>query len=165
MDIVELEITLATHTIKMDMKKKCRSFQNNNTYLKIFELIVCNEYAGVVFDCVAKQKLQDGIFIQYEETDWQFLKRVASRFEATLIADVSVWYPRISVGIPKGDFYQHESYCYTLEKQIGNYMKYKENYNYYYETEFINYEIESLQNIQLWDKLNYNKINFSISKK
>lgn len=40
--------------------------------------------------------------LQYQETDWKFLKRLASRFQTGLVPDPIAAKPSLTVGLPEG---------------------------------------------------------------
>ena len=44
-----------------------------------------------------------GTLIQYQETDWNFLKRMASQLGLPLVPDTSYYYPRFYLGLPEGE--------------------------------------------------------------
>ena len=44
-----------------------------------------------------------GTLIQYQETDWRFLKRMASQLGLPLVPDTSYYYPRFYLGLPEGE--------------------------------------------------------------
>ena len=44
-----------------------------------------------------------GTLIQYGETDWKFLKRMASRMGLPLVPDTGYYYPRFYMGLPEGE--------------------------------------------------------------
>ena len=44
-----------------------------------------------------------GTLIQYQETDWRFLKRMASQLGLSLVPDTSYYYPRFYLGLPEGE--------------------------------------------------------------
>ena len=44
-----------------------------------------------------------GTLIQYQETDWNFLKRMASQLGLPLVPDISYYYPRFYLGLPEGE--------------------------------------------------------------
>ena len=44
-----------------------------------------------------------GTLIQYQETDWKFLKRMASQLGLPLVPDTGYYYPRFYIGLPEGE--------------------------------------------------------------
>ena len=43
------------------------------------------------------------LFCGYQETDWNFLKRMASQLGLPLVPDISYYYPRFYLGLPEGE--------------------------------------------------------------
>lgn len=80
-----LALTIMTGSYLMDTLPHFRSFQNtSDRYLDILEII--NEqydYSGVIGDDAAHNPV-DGFFLQYNETDWAFAKRLASKCGRTI---------------------------------------------------------------------------------
>ncbi|WP_252238059.1 hypothetical protein [Clostridium sp. VAP51] len=68
----------------MDLEKKSRSFQGEYlTYTEIFNTINKIHNAQMI-DYVTNSKTIDNMIVQYNETDWEFLKRLASHFNTVL---------------------------------------------------------------------------------
>ena len=64
----------------MDLEKKSRSFQGEHSFLELFQKI-CRENS-FLFLCSAKDDETEAPFIQYRETDWEFLLRLSSHLHA-----------------------------------------------------------------------------------
>ncbi|RED20887.1 hypothetical protein DES34_1291, partial [Brevibacillus brevis] len=97
------------------------------------------------------------IAIQYQETDWQFLKRLASRFGSILVAEAVADTPKFWFGLPEGRTAQLTDASYTISKRLSPYMETTEN-GYaagMSENDFLTYEVESGQVLQLGDRVNY----------
>ncbi|OBY76477.1 hypothetical protein BBG47_26890 [Paenibacillus sp. KS1] len=70
-----------SHSYLLDIEKKKRSFQNPNMSYAGLVRSVLSDYAGSDFiHCASEDEVLDTLAMQYEETDWQFLKRMASPF-------------------------------------------------------------------------------------
>ncbi|MBC2582570.1 contractile injection system protein, VgrG/Pvc8 family, partial [Clostridium sp. DJ247] len=78
-NIYYLEVEGVSCTYDLDVKLKCRSFQNKNmSYTELIEKVL-SSYAGADYMNLAAEGKNLGRFVlQYNETDWQFLKRIAS---------------------------------------------------------------------------------------
>ena len=71
------------------MEKKNRSFQNKQKTYVSLENEIMEVYSKAMISDVASKKKELGKFIvQYQETDWEFLKRLASHFHTGLVNDV-----------------------------------------------------------------------------
>lgn len=90
-------------TAALDITLKSRSFQNvDMTYRQVVEEILCDiPNASADFSDAADQAIGKPL-IQYEETDWAFIKRLASMVGTQLIPDCTTPFPRFSFGqVPK----------------------------------------------------------------
>lgn len=97
---VDLEVT--TGSCRLDRKKGSRSFQDiESTYADTVRSLV--ETAGGRVICTSgKEVCLDRPVIKYQETDWEFVKRLASHLGTYIIADVEVGKPNFWFGIRKG---------------------------------------------------------------
>ncbi|MGG4095005.1 hypothetical protein [Paenibacillus lautus] len=93
-----------SHTYNLDIERLQRSFQNENvTYKELFERVL-QGYAHSDFICsdtLRKEPIKRFI-LQYDETDWEFIKRVVSRANKGLIADVQQEGAKFYIGLPEG---------------------------------------------------------------
>ena len=63
----------------MDQVKRCRSFQDvGQTYSEVAQRVASGHPNGAVIPTVGLDKPLGVPVIQYRETDWEFLKRMAS---------------------------------------------------------------------------------------
>lgn len=104
-----LEIEAYSFSYLLDVKKLSRSFQRHQEpYSYIFERInnSAREYVPeLTGDALSAQdteanKITEKLIIQYRETDWAFLKRMASHFNIGLFPDVTLDSPKIYFGLP-----------------------------------------------------------------
>jgi len=95
----------ASYTYEMDRNVRARSFQN--TKMLIADLVnqVMSAYPNG--ECVIDQALADQVLgkftLQFRETDFAFLRRMASRCYTGLVPDATVAYPRLSLGFRAGE--------------------------------------------------------------
>ncbi len=52
-------------------------------------------------DTVSNYAKLESFVLQYEETDWAFLKRLASRFGSVLVPEVTAASPKVFFGVPE----------------------------------------------------------------
>ncbi|MDF2858051.1 MAG: hypothetical protein K0Q87_3902, partial [Neobacillus sp.] len=91
-----------SETVVLDREQKSRSFQDTNLTYSDIVAIVMEDYQGKSFELTAKKVTIDGPLIQYKETDWQFIKRLASLQEDVLVPDVILDEVVFSFGYPAG---------------------------------------------------------------
>lgn len=100
--VYHMYIEAASFTYLMDKQRKNRSFQNSNlTYYQLFREIIDAYPHGDFIDLTDSDKKLDGFSIQYGESDWEFLKRMASHLQTGLIAEITSKFPRLWLGTSK----------------------------------------------------------------
>ena len=56
-------------------------------------------------DCICMEHFEDGpigqFLLQYEETDWEFIRRVANKYHGRLYPQSSMGQPAFAIGFPK----------------------------------------------------------------
>ena len=97
-----MELELFSGTKLMDYKKHLRSFQREGyTYKELTE--ICNEdysQSGVILT-EGKGASLSGFMLQYEETDWEFLRRSASHLNTVLVPSCKVKGVKYFFGLPE----------------------------------------------------------------
>ena len=97
-----IDIVGASSTFNMDIKLKRRSFQDKDmAYIDLVKKVIA-DYPGDSIDMAAKGKKLEKFIIQYDETDWEFLKIMASHFNTGLVSDQLSDKPKFWFGIPEG---------------------------------------------------------------
>jgi hypothetical protein len=101
-DLHEFEATAHGHTILTDIAKRRRSFQNAETLHEELIEAVTEVYPGAEFILNAKDEPIKDMFVQYDETDFEFIKRVAGDLCAPVIPLDSFGAARFFVGLAEG---------------------------------------------------------------
>ncbi|MEY8320677.1 hypothetical protein AAK894_06270 [Lachnospiraceae bacterium 46-61] len=159
-------LTVKSYTCFMDIKQKSRSFQyDKNTYQNIFQNIIQNDYQGDFIDTASNGKTQDNIIIQYHETDWEFLLRVASQIHAVVIADIFSDKPKMYIGVPHGENHKSECYHYQITRQTADYMLQQQYTQQKSLLDFTYLDIETEQNYNMGDNVIFQNISFVIMEK
>ena len=100
-DVCVLTMEVMSHTIQLDKQKKRRSFQDQNlSYETLLKNIVQKEYQGDLLDSLTQGKKIESFLLQYDETDWEFFKRIISRLNGVLFPEICAQSPKIYVGLP-----------------------------------------------------------------
>ncbi|MCB2340725.1 DUF6531 domain-containing protein, partial [Clostridium estertheticum] len=156
-----MEIKCISYTNDFDIKKNSRTFCNLGMTYKDVITKVLESYPGASFkDEVTQGALIEDFLLQYEETDWQFLKRLASHFNAVLISECTIDYGRFYFGLPminKSEKIILEEYEVT--KDIDTYNKrdalgLKENFL----QEYIAWDIISDKDFELGEQVVLNNV-------
>ncbi|WP_042473915.1 hypothetical protein [Bacillus ndiopicus] len=144
--IYYMEMEAISSTYQLDIKQNTRSYQDKDmAYATLFKQLSAT-YAGLdVIDEATNSAKLEKFTLQYRETDWQFLKRLASRFQTGLVPAATFAQPKFYFGIPNGHKQgKLEDYHYTTRKNLAGYLRYTENGQQgMTEQDFLYYEIET----------------------
>lgn len=114
----QIQIEGISATWKMDISKNCRSFQNENmTYAELAKRVAKYANTDVIAVSGKSEKILEPL-LQYQESDWEFLKRVSSHLNKFILCDVITGKPAFWFGMRKGGkiaLATEHSYHYTLE--------------------------------------------------
>ncbi len=141
-----LQLYSISTSYELDIKRKKRTFQDENeTYEAMVKKIV-GEYPGAdVSDVVTKGKKKGKFILQYNETDWEFLKRMASHFNSVLISDglskkAKFWFGTDVASNGESDLGAHN---YTISKKVSNFRDMQENHiKSIKDSDFISYDLQ-----------------------
>lgn len=98
----------------LDREEKCRSFQDvDMTYKELVRKVLADTPDTEVIFHITDQKIGFPIY-QYQETDWDFLKRVASQLGTSLLPAGISLKPELYFGLPRGVY--HESDGIRIER-------------------------------------------------
>jgi hypothetical protein len=156
--IYYMELEARSHTCSMDVKRKSRSFQNKTMrYTHLIEAILAKYPGSDSIDMATESSEIRKCIIQYEETDWQFLKRMASHFGTVLIPEATADAPKFWFGMPEGRPGELWEHPYSVKKTLPLYMEttengYAEGLN---ENDFLSYQVESEAYFNLGDRVIY----------
>ena len=160
------EIQLVSHSFQLDIIRKRRSFQHTPTLCRaILQQIVSGEHQGRFYYGLPQEETQARPLIQYNETDWVFLTRLASHFRAPLTADARAAYPSVYFGLPRGSDYTIDSRAYQVEKSMPLYLTNQARHNDWMEEQSITYHFDTTENYQLGDKILYNSMALMVIEK
>lgn len=157
-DVRTLEIEALSRTFLMDIKKKSRSFQNeNSSYGDIFTAIN-SEYSSIqMLDYITNGTKIDKLIVQHKETDWEFLKRLASHFNVPVVSECQLSDLKYSIG-NSGCYktYELDEYNYSIKKGLQEYKLKSENEAYDLDDiNLISYEVVSNKIMYLCNLVNF----------
>lgn len=112
----QIHISAATFSWMMDLEKKSRSYQDTNQTIRSQIEGLVKEYPLSLLYHAAEKKIEKP-FLQYEETDWEFILRLSTHLGVPVIASSS--YRGISIGFSeqekKSEIHVfHESWCMDI---------------------------------------------------
>lgn len=146
-EVYVMSIEAKSFTYMLDMYKEKRDFQNIN--MTTHELIseVMSSYKGAVYDTNIPNEPIGKFVLQYNETDYEFLKRIVSIYHQSIISDIKNDGIHLYLGIPDISIEPKKKiFNYTISKNIKEYNDVKNNdMPEILETDFIMYTIKTLE--------------------
>ncbi|MDR1245673.1 MAG: hypothetical protein LBK57_01430 [Clostridiales Family XIII bacterium] len=100
-DVHKVEVIASGCTATLDTSRRRRSFQNAKMTHEELAKAVLKPYPKADSILHGEDKGIGDMFLQYDETDWEFLKRVASDLHVPLIPADTHALARFHIGLPK----------------------------------------------------------------
>lgn len=156
--IYYLEIDGISSSFKLDIEEKSRSFQDTEmTYDEVI-MEIFKDYKGFGYtQCMDEPKKIGKPLFQYKETDFDFIKRLASQLGLDLVCDIINLNNMFYFGRPTGE-------NYILEDEI-NYRAYKNLEKYYkvlqtfginfHDTDYFYYEVDKREKMNIGDVVEF----------
>ena len=143
------------NTVFMDMERATRTCQvGSATYSEILSALGEDDRRfGFISPRYGSERI-GRMLVQYEETDWEFCKRMASRLHTVVIPSGSLPSPYLSIGLPRGGArYEISPTHYKIRKDAIEYLELKENGVGLSERDAVYYEIETREIYELCDQV------------
>lgn len=152
-----MEVYAISHSYLLDVEKKSRTFQNKQmSYCELIQQIAVDYAGALVSDVVTNGAGIGQLLVQYKETDWEFLKRLASHFHTGLMNDVYFNKPNFYFGVPGNRKLTIEALNYSVKQDVGKYLKLSKNgISGLQEQDFIYYQIETEVPANVGDKIQF----------
>ena len=135
----------------MDRTKHSRSFQNAHITFQALTQEILKDYTGSSLIYTGDSQEIGNLIIQYEETDWDFLKRVLSLVGLALTPDSQKAGLKLFAGVPK---FPETALSYTvleMDKDMDSYYYLKANKREVHAADFTQYIISSEQLMGIFD--------------
>ncbi|AIQ11270.1 hypothetical protein [Paenibacillus durus] len=157
--IPHVQVEAISRTYAMDMEPKSRSYQNKHlTYSDAIEQLVADYPGGAAQNMATSEEAAIGaLMVQFGETDWQFMKRLASRVGTVILPDVALDAPRVYFGVPDLSWGEElKSKRYTAVKDRAAYEELKAHAegnegDSLHEADFVHYRVISEQYCEVGD--------------
>ena len=152
-----MELYAVSYSYLLDIEKKSRTFQDKHKTYDLLENQIMEEYEdAMIIDMVSQGSELGQLIVQYEETDWEFLKRLASHFNTGIVNDVHYNKIRCYFGVPNNGTHTMEAFNYSVKQDIGRFLKLSQNgIDGTRERDFVYYEIESEEPANIGDTVNF----------
>jgi len=168
-NVYSIKVEAVSATCNLDLKRENNSFQDQEMqYKEIFNKIKksCQDSFKTelkLTDETTQNKKTGQFVIQYKETNWEFLKRLASHFHTVLLPNARTEHAEVSFGLPKSSKKavteeELENLCYRVRKRIGDFRSLHENDQEdqgRLEIDYICYEVESYLPLELGEKVKF----------
>ena len=130
-DLRKLNVELVGSTYLLDLIERNRSFQDETmTYEDVLNCVNSN-YQEITNRINQNEKSKiENIIVQYKETDWSFIKRMASRFNTCIIP-----------------YYKNLGICYFIGVPVGGRTTTVNTTNYSYKKSLKEYMFKSENNV------------------
>ncbi len=164
--VYTLFLEAKTIDYQLDLEKKKRDFQDVN--MITHELIdeVMKNYGNANYQINIPNEAIGKFVLQYNETDYEFLKRIASKYNEPLISAMDMKNMHIYIGVPDIKVENKENIIdYSISKEINEYNKVKNNdKENVSETAFITYKIRTQQIFNVGENFNFASHRFYVKK-
>ena len=165
-DLFHLYIEAVSHSQALDIPLVNRSYQDlSMTYEDLMEAAV-EDFNGEIMDKVTEGTTIDDFIIQYQETPWAFIKRMASRFHVPLFPADVLDEPKVYVGLPDREVVgKLNDFLFNVLKTADYYRETKEGFKVeVYESDFQQYEVFSEKVLTLCDKITFRERDLYINE-
>lgn len=152
-----LEVQAVSYSYLLDIEKRNRSFQDKVlSYEGLLQKLTAGYEDAGILDVVTQKAVIGQLLVQYQETDWQFLKRLASHFHTGLVNDVRFSCPRCYFGVQGGRGVELEAVAYSVKKDMARYLRMSQNgVDGLYEQDFLSYEVETYTPVHVGEQVRF----------
>ena len=114
------KIEAFSHTVLMDEKIESQSYQTESrTYGELIEKIIAPYEGLYIWNTEDRDQRIGRFLLQYQESDWKFIQRVASNCGCVIIPDISTPGVRFYVGLPRRNTIEKlEAFQYQIRKDF-----------------------------------------------
>lgn len=157
-ELYSATIQAISYTAMLDAKKVSRSFQDSQrTYSSLIKEVVQAYPSGDIIDKASEGATIDHLIVQYQETDWQFLKRLASHFNQNIVPISTYTGAKIIFGdnkrMAQGLL---ENNAFKMTKNLKAFKEASENtFEVFDEHDSMMYEVDSLENFEIGNQVSY----------
>ncbi|WP_235332655.1 contractile injection system protein, VgrG/Pvc8 family [Paenibacillus polymyxa] len=165
---IVVNLDVISHSFKLDTQLKNRSFQHiHQKYVEIVDAVLADYKGSDKIDEAFEKKATNQFIMQYQETDWTFLKRLASHVGALLVPNIVSHHAQIWIGIPQGrQHIQLKEVPFTLQRKIAPFLDQEANgWKSATIGDYTRYTFEWDQMLRLGDEVERNHETYVITKR
>lgn len=94
----QVQLVLSSASCRLDIEKKNKTYQNT---AKTYGQIITGNIQDIAdLHMMVSDKAIGALIMQYNETDWEFAKRMASQLSAPIVTNITSERPQIYIGLP-----------------------------------------------------------------
>lgn len=151
--IQEVSIELVSGTYLLDLEKKKISYQKKQSYRELIEDVIPDK-AMLVY--LAQEQMVSNLLVQYEETDWRFIDRLASHLKTCIIPEINTsWGSRFYFGMREGIYRgEVDSFSY-LEGMDSRFHSAKIHNRNAMKQDYVYYQIATYDDFHIGDELTF----------
>ena len=156
-DVYRLFLCAKSYTLDMDITTKERIFQDTNMGVQEVIRYVMKGYSNQKVNFAFENQPIGQLFVQYKETDWEFIKRVLSNYGENIYIDNTANGIRFHAGIPEGSHKtQLVTDFYSIEKDLNQYQvrKHRKEENLL-ESDMLEVNAQSYQVLRLGESVEF----------
>lgn len=157
LDVYTLNIEAKSMSYLMDIKLKSKSFQDTSMTTHALIDSIMQNYSGSNYILNIPDEAIKELLIQYEETDWEFLKRIASKYNQGLFPTMDGKTIQFVMAVPEqSKELKSANINYKIYKNLDDYKYMLENYlQDANEVDYMTYEIENYEILKLGDNIQF----------
>ena len=154
-----LHLDAYSYTKDWERVDKSRSFLDGAmTYLDVAKKVLADQDGGDIIDKVSGGEKIPGMLLQYEESDWVFLRRLCSHFGGYLMTDATDSCGRVYFGTPDNRYgTELDRQDYVLVKDLLHYARVLEPEGILSQ-EVTGWNIRSRRCLRMWETLLFNGV-------
>lgn len=163
-EVKEVEVEAKSMSYMLDIKSKSRSFQDGSMNINSLISNILGEYSGAKYILNLPDNPIGELLVQYEETDWEFLKRIVSKYNRGIFTYCTTKNIEFSLGIPnKSENVDLSTVRYKVYKDLNEFSNVSQNYfSDTYESDYITYDVESYEVLSIGDSINFMSHSFNV---
>jgi hypothetical protein len=147
-------LKMASNTKLLDIKKVRRSYQKDGQSFKEVTGIMSSEGSGFYLIPNRDGESIRSMMVQYDETDWEFAKRLASRLNTVIIPNYSLKSPALSLGkLERNASHALSSTEYRIKKNMELYRDNQKHGVPFAESSAVSFEVKSREIFDLCDEV------------
>ncbi|WP_086347944.1 hypothetical protein [Candidatus Enterococcus clewellii] len=153
-------------TKQLDIKRKERSFQNISwSYQRLYGSVLKSYANSQMINVDSLSRTTGQMILQYDETDWELLKRLAARNKTFLVPDVEEGRPRFWTGLKDGKPLSLPETQFTMGKGYRSFQENNQNFEAIGLKDFQELTFSTMNEAFLGDYVNYKGINYIVMEK